>query len=162
MTSIHSYLLNKRRLHNWKPLMKFYIGKDLYDLFDYAVRTRNEIEFFTLNPNYKEIWSKLRVFEHYGHTKLNSIGWNENYHCYCVDVFCPDLVQYVISWRFHHWCSTSDSNWKAHARFKGWVDEDELEEGCKQYRQNINDWFERNYGKHISGLSHCKDIDTFL
>ena len=132
--------------------MKFYIGKDLYDLFDYAVMIRNEIEFFTLNPNYKEIWNKLRVYEDYGHTRLNEMGWDNNYHCYCVDVFCPDLIDFVISWRKHHWCSTGEMSWKEHARFRGWVDEVELDEGYEEYKRNIDDWFERNYGKHISGL----------
>lgn len=143
---LHIKLLNKR-FHNWKPLMKFYIGKDLYDLVDYAVYFKNswDIEFFTLNEDYKEIWSKLRVREDYGRTRLRGFEWDKNYSCYSVDVFCPDLINFIISWNFHHWHSVGENIWKDHARHKGWIDEEELHQGWLVYKAKVDNWFKLNY-----------------
>lgn len=135
------------RFRNFKDSMKFYIDKSLFDLFEYAVYYKNsyDIEFYTLNENYKEIWSKLRIYEDYGYTKLRSMGWTDNYGCYCVDVHCPDLIDYLISWNYEHWHTVGKSVWIDMVRERGWNDYNEIEKGWEIYHNSVNNWFKYEF-----------------
>lgn len=136
--------LKERGLLNCKNSMKFYISKEIYDLFDYAVFYKNSFsfEFYTLNKNYKKI---LDYFEREFDARLNCCEWDTNYNCYCVDISCISLMVWLEHWNCHHWCSTNENSWKSMAREKGWIDEDELNTGWVEYKQRIDEWFKQNY-----------------
>ena len=148
----YTNIIRKRLKPDSKGYMKYYIGKDLYELFDYAIIWKNtwDIEFFTQNPEYKEIWSKLRIYEDYGRCRLREFEYSEIYNCYIVDVFAPDLIEYLRS--IHDYCNPmGEKLWKDKARNCGW-NEEEVIIGYRIYKNNCSDWFERHYGKHIKGI----------
>lgn len=146
--------LNKHihdRIHkpNSKSWMKYYISKDLYDLFTYAIvwEKNREIEFFTLNENYKDIWSILRISEDYGYCKLIDLGYDNNYCCYVVSVICHELLVYLKS--IHDYAHPlGEKVWKSKARNCGWSEE-EIQYGYLEYKEKCNHWFELYYGKHV-------------
>ena len=148
------YYINliRERLHkpNSKSWMKYYIGKDLYELFDYAIvwGTIWEIEFFTQNEYYNDIWSKLNFNNDYGRVRLVDCEYMEQYQCYTVSVFAPDLIRFLRSMNDH--CNVmGEKIWKGKAKNCGWND-DEVNQGYVEYKRKCDEWFERHYGKHIN------------
>lgn len=151
---LNARIMNRIHKPNSKSWMKYYIGKDLYDLFSYAIVWKNiwEIEFFTLNEeSSKNIWDNLNVYRDYGRVKLvDSVEYDDNYQCYTISVFCPDLIMYLKS------CNDyvnpfSEVVWKNKALNCGWS-KSEVDEGYIDYKKRCDAWFERHYGRHIKGL----------
>ena len=146
------YIKNRMHRPNSKYYLKYYIGKDLYELFDYCIIYKNnfEIEFFSRYPNHKKIWDKMNVYENYGYCKLVDCEYDENYDCYTVSVVCADLLDYLRS--CHDYGSPwSEKLWKDRAKSCGWSDTD-VDEGYSKYKLDYDIWFERNFGKHVSFL----------
>lgn len=146
------YIKNRMHIPNSKHYLKYYIGKDLYELFDYCIIYKNnfEIEFFSRYPNHKKIWDKMNVYEHYGYCKLVDCEYDEKYDCYTVSVVCADLLDYLRS--CHDYVSPwSEKLWKERAKSCGWSDTD-VSEGYKEYRLEYDLWFEGHFGKHVSFL----------
>ena len=137
------YKLNNRFL-NYKESMKFYIDKNVYDLFDFCVFYKNSFsfEFFTMNNDYERIFEYFRKeFD----TRLICMGWDVNYNCYCVDFSCVPLLEWLDHWHCHLWVVSSEIHWKRMVRNKGWVDENEVHEGWLEYKRRRDAWFKRNY-----------------
>lgn len=137
------YKLEKHFL-NSKESMKFYIDKEVYDLFDFCVVYRNSFsfEFFTLNKSYKRIYN---YFKHEFDARLRCCEWDINYDCYCVDFSCVQLLVWLDHWYNRPWISSGEKGWKDMARDRGWVDEEELHEGWLEYKRRIDRWFKLNY-----------------
>ena len=136
--------LKRRGLFNCKESMKFYINKEIYDLFDYTVFYKNSFsfEFYTLNKDYKKIFD---YFKEEFDARLICCEWDNNYNCYCVDISCVPLMVWLEHWNCKPWISSGESNWKSMARERGWFDEDDLDKGWSEYKQRIDNWFKRNY-----------------
>lgn len=144
---LNNYINRRLHIPNSKSWLKYYIGKDLYELFSYAVVIeRNfEIEFFTLDENYKKIWMILRTGD-YGHCALTDMGYDHNYHCYTVSVVCLELLYYLKV--VHDYSNVMGERiWKDKAKNCGW-NEKEITEGYFEYKEHCNRWFELHYGKH--------------
>ena len=124
--------------------MKYYIPKELYDLFDVAIIWENiwEIEFYTLNPNYKKIWDKLKVTSDYEHIKLIDSEYDKNYQCYTISVFCPELIIYLKECN-NYQNKKSESVWKANAISYGWSEQEVLY-GYSKYMEGYIHYFKRN------------------
>lgn len=149
-----NYICNRLHKSNVKELMRYYTPKDFFNLFDVAVvyggSFSRDIEFYTVNEDYKEIWSYLRRGE-FGRNSLNSIGFEERYGCYVVDVCCPEFIDYLIHFNKRFYCSMGKSSWVKMVKGNGWSD-DEVEEGYLKYKNARDEWFSREYGEHIKGI----------
>lgn len=143
---LNRYIYSRQHKFNQKEYFKYYIDKKLYDLFCYAIIYPNsyEVEFYTLNDDYKNIWSKMRIYSDYGKSALIDCGYDENYFCYTVSVFCPDLLSYLRS--MHDYCCVCGERlWKEKAKNCNWND-DEINQGYMKYKKLCDEWFERHYG----------------
>lgn len=138
------YMCQKRRLKNIKPLFKYLISKDLYQLADViCLYNRFNLEFLTLNHNYKSIWSKLRISEDYGECRLLDCGFENNYKCYIVDVWCPTLVRYIQF--MNDYCNPMGKvGWCNRALNLGWSNS-EVEQGYLIYKQKCDNWFRLHF-----------------
>lgn len=146
----YSLMKLRSRFIDFKPQLRYYVPKDLYDLVDYAVLFKNgwNIEFFSFSPEYKEIWSKLRVSEDYGYCKLLELGYDDIYGCYSVDVVCADLLRYLYSMHDYYTSPISESRWKSRALDIGWS-EGEVNVGWIEYKAKCDRAFELRHGRHI-------------
>lgn len=139
---------------NNKEYMKYHIGKDLYDLFDYSIfypLPRGDIEFFTQRKDYENIWSILKTGD-YGYCQLNSMEYSNVYDCYVVDVSCPDLQVYLK--HFHNYRNpVSEKVWKSRALDCNWS-VSEVNEGYQVYKGKCDSCFSSYYGEHVYGLGH--------
>ena len=136
----------RERFIDFKPQLKYYIPKDLYDLIDYAILYRNNwnLELFSFSPDYKDIWSKLRVYDNYGHCKLLELGYDENYYCYCVDVVCADLLDYLYHMHDYYTSPSPKKVWMDRALRCGWSEE-EVAVGWEDYHRKCRDAFNRRH-----------------
>lgn len=82
---IETFIRNKNGFcRNSKDYFKYHIPKIIYDLFEVAwIHNHFSIDFFTLSEDYKEIWSYFRTK---GPCRLNEMEWDDNYHCYVIDI----------------------------------------------------------------------------
>ena len=130
MNELQQLIFEHTQKNNRNAFFKYYIPKQLYDLFDYAIIQQGNVEFLTSNTNYKDIWSILQN-KHYGRCKLNSIKFDENFKCYSVDVMCKELLDYIAF--FHrHTCHMGEKRWKKGALKLGWSQE-EVDIGYEEY-----------------------------
>ena len=155
-TELNQYIKKRTHYPNAKPYMKYYIDKNLYELFTYAIIYRNnwEIEFFTLEPNHKKIWNKLSNSQ-YGYTKLSDFGYDKNFHCYTISIFCPDLLNYLkYVHRFD--CKINETDWKKRAKECNWTKQ-EIEYGYSKYMEQYIKWFEHHANEIIFNELILKD-----
>ena len=127
--------------------MKYYTPRWWFHLFDYAIVFNNmEIEFFTdYEENMSRIWDYLKDSDN---CRLSGTGWDKQYECYVVDVFCPQFIEFLYHWR-KPYISSGEMDWKKFVLGNGWSEE-ETERGYLEYKQFIDYWFNREYGEHIN------------
>lgn len=142
---LNSYIQNRIHKINNKGYLKYYIDKNLYDLFSYSIFFKNsyEIEFFTLNQEYMDIWYLMKKNNDYGRVELVDFGYDENYFCYTVSIFCPDLLSYLYS--MHDYANVLGENlWMDKCRGCNWSEE-EIIEGYYEYKNNCINWFNLHF-----------------
>ena len=146
-----NYITKRLGKLNIKELMRYYTPKSFFNLFDVAVVYGNsfprDIEFYTVNEDYKEIWSYLRR-EDFGRNSLIDMGFEKQYGCYVVDVCCPEFIDYLIHFNKRFYCSSGKSSWVEMVKKNGWSDV-EVEEGYLKYKSACDEWFDNEYGVHI-------------
>ena len=86
------YIYKVTRKENKREMFKYFMPKKWYTLFEYATVTGYNIVFYTLNIDYKEIWSVLRQADKYGESQLIYCGFSDEYNCYIVEVQAEELL----------------------------------------------------------------------
>ena len=135
--NLENFIRNHLHRNNQKQWFQYYISKELYELFDYAIIYHSfEVEFFTINEDYKRIWELLSYNHNYGRCVLKEIGYDETYDCYIVHVVCGELLNYIRSFRQSSFAVMGERQWKNHALKLGWT-EDEVENGYDEYHRFV-------------------------
>ena len=123
---------------NSKTYFKYWIPKKTYDLFEVAwIHNRWEIEFYTLDQDYKEIWSEFRNSSKYGPCKLNSIGYDENYHCYIVDIMAMEFMEHYMRECYSPFRYMGEEVYINHAHNMGYHNDEEIKEDWIDYHNSV-------------------------
>ena len=139
---IENFIRNKNgRCLNSKTYFKYWIPKKTYDLFEVAWITKWDIEFFTLNHDYKEIWSEFRNSNKYGRCELNSIGYDENYKCYCVDILALEFLEHYMKEALSPFRYMGEDEYLEHAHSMGYTDDVEIKNDWIDYHNRIGSQF---------------------
>ena len=146
---LNNHINIRTHRYNQKSYLKYHINKNLYDLFSYCIIYPNifEIEFFTLNPNYKQIWEWLKDDEP---IRLVDCEYDVNYHCYTVSVFCPRLVRYLEKAHDYH-NKISEEDWIKNCIDLGYS-EHEARYGYSEYMEGYIRWFKNNVSEFVEPL----------
>ena len=140
---IENFIKQKNgRCLNSKPYFKYWIPKKTYDLFEVAwIHNRWEIEFYTLNQDYKEIWSEFRNSSKYGPCKLNSIGYDENYHCYVVDIMAMEFMEHYMKECYSPFRYMGEEVYINHAHNMGYHNDKEIKADWIDYHNKVGSQF---------------------
>lgn len=140
---IENFIKQKNgRCLNSKPYFKYWIPKKTYDLFEVAwITNRWEIEFFTLNQDYKEIWTEFRNSSKYGPCKLNSIEYDEKYHCYCVDIMAMEFMEHYMKECYSPFRYMGEKVYLEHAHNMGYTNDTEIKEDWIDYHNKVGSQF---------------------
>lgn len=147
---LNNHINIRTHRYNQKSYLKYHINKNLYDLFSYCIIYPNifEIEFFTLNPNYKLIWDFwLKEDEP---TRLVDCGYDENYYCYTVSIFCPHLLRYLEKAHDYH-NKIGEEDWIKNCVELGYS-EHEAMYGYSEYMEGYIRWFKNNVSEFVEPL----------
>lgn len=87
VTDIH-YVLWKRIFLSDPQLFRMIEGVIFY-------HASYDMEILTFNPEYSKLWECLLKDYGYPHVALREMGYDENLHCYCVDVHSPILLNFI-------------------------------------------------------------------
>lgn len=128
---------------NSKDYLKYYIPCEVYDLFEVLWLRENsfDFEFFTLHPDYKEIWSEFRKSNRYGHAGLMELGYDDIYHCYVVHIRSASLLAGLQE--FHSpYRYMGESVFFENAHKLGYTNDTEIREDWINYHNNIGRKFQ--------------------
>ena len=141
--SIEQFIRQKNgRCNNSKTYFKYWIPKKTYDLFEVAWISKWDIEFFTREENYYEIWDEFKDHQNrYGRCKLNSMGYDKNYYCYVVDIFHADLLEHYMPDCLSPYHYMGETQFLKHAHSLGYTNDEEIKTDWIYYHNNVGRQF---------------------
>lgn len=153
---LNNHIHNRTHRYNQKSYLKYHINKNLYNLFSYCIIYPNifEIEFYTLNPNYKQIWE--HYFKDDALTRLVDCEYDKNYYCYTVSIFCPHLLRWLKKAHNYH-NIISEEQWIENC-IKLDYSEHEARYGYSEYMEGYIKWFKNNVNEFVEPLLFGKTL----
>ena len=144
-TSLEVRLMNKYHKGSCKRMFKYYLPKRVYDLIEYSMNHNQfYVDFFTLNPDYKEIWNEFNNNTgRYGRCRLGECGWDDLNQCYCVEVFLPFVLKSIEDLNSPY-KYRGLSTYLNDAQKLGYTNVDEITSDWESYHNRIGRMFEED------------------